>query len=114
MNPKYIQETTFDKQGGYAKTLLLLRLIPRPTVIFAANDLIALGALLAIRDSGSKYPEDISVMGFDDLDLAEIIHPSLSSVSQPGYQLGSTASGYYLTASGATPGPRSISFSGPP
>jgi DNA-binding LacI/PurR family transcriptional regulator len=91
VNPEYIQETTFDKQGGYAKTLLLLRLIPRPTIIFAGNDLIALGALLAIRDSGLKCPEDISVMGFDDLDLAEIIHPSLSSVSQPGYQLGSTA-----------------------
>jgi DNA-binding LacI/PurR family transcriptional regulator len=89
--PEYVQETTFDKQGGHSKTLILLRLIPRPTAIFAGNDLIALGALIAIRDAGLRCPEDISVMGFDDLDLAETTNPSLSSVSQSGYQLGTTA-----------------------
>lgn len=89
--PEYIQETTFDKQGGYLKTLLLLRLIPRPTAIFAGNDMIALGALLAIREAGLQCPRDISLMGFDDLDLAETTNPSLSSVSQSGYQLGTTA-----------------------
>src|ERR1700679_3121743 len=89
--PEYIQETTFDKQGGHSKTLVLLRLIPRPTAIFAGNDMIALGALLAIREAGLRCPEDISLMGFDDLDLAETTNPSLSSVSQSGYQLGTTA-----------------------
>jgi DNA-binding LacI/PurR family transcriptional regulator len=89
--PEYIQETTFDKQGGYAKTLRLLRLIPRPTAIFAGNDMIALGALRAIHESGLRCPEDISLMGFDDLDFAEVTHPPLSSVSQSGYQLGTTA-----------------------
>jgi DNA-binding LacI/PurR family transcriptional regulator len=89
--PEYVQETTFDKQGGYSKTIILLRLIPRPTAIFAGNDMIALGALLAIREAGLRCPEDISLMGFDDLDLAETTNPSLSSVSQSGYQLGTTA-----------------------
>jgi LacI family transcriptional regulator len=89
--PEYVQETTFDKQGGHSKTLILLRLIPRPTAIFAGNDMIALGALLAIREAGLRCPEDISLMGFDDLDLAETTDPSLSSVSQSGYQLGTTA-----------------------
>ena len=89
--PEYVQETTFDRQGGYSKTLLLLRLIPRPTAIFAGNDMIALGALLAVRDAGLQCPQDISIMGFDDLDLAELTNPSLSSVSQSGYQLGTTA-----------------------
>jgi LacI family transcriptional regulator len=88
---EYLQETTFDKQGGYSKTLLLLRMIPRPTAIFAGNDMIALGALRAIREVGLSCPEDISLMGFDDLDLAEATHPPLSSVSQSGYQLGTTA-----------------------
>ena len=88
---EYIQETTFDKQGGYIKALLLLRLIPRPTAIFAGNDMIALGVLRAIREAGLSCPEDVSVMGFDDLDLAEVTHPALSSVSQSGYQLGTTA-----------------------
>jgi len=89
--PEYVQETTFDKQGGHAKTLILLRLIPRPTAIFAGNDMIALGALLAVREAGLRCPEEISIMGFDDLDLAETTNPSLSSVAQPGYQLGTTA-----------------------
>ena len=91
LSPEYVQETTFDKQGGHAKTLILLRLIPRPTAIFAGNDMIALGALQAIREAGLRCPEEISIMGFDDLDLAEITNPSLSSVSQSGYQLGTTA-----------------------
>jgi LacI family transcriptional regulator len=91
LSAEYIQETTFDKQGGYTKTMLLLRLIPRPTAIFAGNDMMALGALRAIREAGLRCPEDISLMGFDDLDLAEAINPPLSSVSQSGYQLGTTA-----------------------
>lgn len=89
--PEYVQETTFDKQGGHSKTQILLRLIPRPTAIFAGNDMIALGALLAIREAGLRCPEDVSLMGFDDLDLAETTNPSLSSISQSGYQLGTTA-----------------------
>jgi DNA-binding LacI/PurR family transcriptional regulator len=89
--PEYVQETTFDKHGGYSKTLVLLRLIPRPTAIFAGNDMIALGCLLALRHAGLRCPQDISIMGFDDLDLAETTNPSLSSVSQSGYQLGTTA-----------------------
>jgi DNA-binding LacI/PurR family transcriptional regulator len=89
--PEYVQETTFDKEGGYSKAVTLLRLIPRPTAIFAGNDMIALGALLAIRKAGLRCPEDVSLMGFDDLDIAETTNPSLSSVSQSGYQLGTTA-----------------------
>jgi LacI family transcriptional regulator len=89
--PEYIQETSFDKQGGHSKTPILLRLIPRPTAIFAGNDMIALGALLAVREAGLRCPEDISIIGFDDMDLCETTNPSLSSVSQSGYQLGTTA-----------------------
>jgi DNA-binding LacI/PurR family transcriptional regulator len=89
--PEYVQETTFDQHGGHAKTMLLLRMIPRPTVIFAGNDMIAFGALLAFREAGLRCPGDISLIGFDNLDLAEMTSPPLSSVSQPGYQMGSTA-----------------------
>lgn len=91
LGPEYVQETTFDKRGGYLKTIVLLRLIPRPTAIFAGNDMIALGALIAIREAGLRCPKDISLMGFDDLDLGETTDPALSSVSQSGYQLGTTA-----------------------
>jgi DNA-binding LacI/PurR family transcriptional regulator len=91
LSPEYVQEASFDKSGGHSKALVLLRLIPRPTAIFAGNDMIALGALLAIREAGLRCPEDVSLIGFDDLDLAETTNPSLSSVSQSGYQLGTTA-----------------------
>jgi DNA-binding LacI/PurR family transcriptional regulator len=53
--------------------------------------MIALGALRAIRESNLRCPEDVSIIGFDDLDIAEVTHPALSSVSQSGYQLGTTA-----------------------
>jgi LacI family transcriptional regulator len=71
-------------------------MIPRPTVIFAGNDLIAFGALLAIRDAGLHCPDDLSIIGFDDLDLAEMTNPPLTSVSQPGYQMGTTAAGILI------------------
>jgi DNA-binding LacI/PurR family transcriptional regulator len=91
IGPEYIQEASFDRHGGYAKAMVLLRMIPRPTAIFASNDMMALGALLAFRQSGIRCPEDISLIGFDDLDLAETTNPALSSVSQAGYQMGTTA-----------------------
>ena len=91
IGPEYIQEASFDQHGGYAKTMLLLRMIPRPTVIFAANDMIAFGALLAFREAGLHCPEDISLIGFDNLQFAEMTSPPLSSVSQPGFQMGTTA-----------------------
>jgi|SRR5579885_528060 DNA-binding LacI/PurR family transcriptional regulator len=103
--PEYIQEATFDKRGGYTKTTLLLRMLPRPTAIFAGNDMIAFGALLAIREAGLRCPEDVSLMGFDNLELAEMTNPPLSSVSQPGYQLGTTAAQILLDRVGGDKGP---------
>ena len=84
----YTQESSFDRAGGYAKTKILLRMIPRPTAILAFNDLIALGALLAIHEAKLHCPEDISLIGFDGLDLTETTTPQLSSVYQSPYQMG--------------------------
>ena len=86
--PEYIQETTFDRAGGYARTKVLLELRPRPTAILAFNDLIALGALMAIRESRLRCPEDVSLIGFDGLDLTETTTPQISSVYQLPYQMG--------------------------
>ena len=89
--PGYMQETTFDRAGGHAKTKMLLRMLPRPTAILACNDMIALGALMAIREAGLHCPDDISLIGFDGLDLTEVTSPQLSSVYQSSYQLGAAA-----------------------
>lgn len=91
VDPGYVQETTFDRAGGYAKAKILLKMVPRPTAILACNDLIALGALLAIREERLRCPDDISLIGFDGLDLTETTSPQLSSVYQSPYQLGAAA-----------------------
>lgn len=89
--PHYMQESSFDRAGGYAKTKILLRLLPRPTAILACNDMIALGSLIAAREEKLRCPEDISIIGFDGLDLTETTTPQLSSVYQSSYQLGAEA-----------------------
>jgi DNA-binding LacI/PurR family transcriptional regulator len=66
-------------------------MVPRPTAIFACNDLMALGVLLAARELNLACPEELSIVGFDNLDFAEFTAPALTTVHQPGYQLGATA-----------------------
>jgi LacI family transcriptional regulator len=103
--PEYIQEANFDKQSGYSKCMTLLRMLPTPTGFFAGNDMIALGILLALKEMNLHCPGDISVVGFDNLDFAETTSPSLTSVHQPGYQLGATAARMLLDRVGGDTGP---------
>lgn len=105
IGPEYIQEASFEKQGGYTKAMLLLRRIPRPTAIFASNDMMALGALRAFRELGLHCPKDISLIGFDDLDLTEMTNPPISSVSQPGYQMGTAATRILIDRVSGNDGP---------
>lgn len=91
ITPEYVQETRFDRDSGYRSALRLLNMLPRPTAIFAANDMVALGALLAVREMGLRCPKDVSIIGFDDQDLCIFTDPALSSVHQSGYQMGATA-----------------------
>jgi DNA-binding LacI/PurR family transcriptional regulator len=91
VEPDYIQEARFERNSGYQAATRLLRMLPRPTAIFACNDLMALGVFLAARELGLRCPEDLSIVGFDNLDFAEFTAPALTTVYQPGYQLGTTA-----------------------
>jgi LacI family transcriptional regulator len=91
IEPDYIQEARFDRNSGYQAATRLLGMLPRPTAIFACNDLMALGVLLAAREVGLRCPEELSIVGFDNLDLAEFTAPALTTVHQSGYQLGTTA-----------------------
>jgi len=84
----FIQEARFDQESGYASARRLLDLIPRPTAIFASNDLIAAGALLAVKEAGLRCPEDVSIVGFDDLDFTVLTAPPITTIHQPGYQIG--------------------------
>jgi len=81
----------FDRPSGLEAARRLVQLTPRPDAIFAANDLLAVGALAALRELGLRCPEDVAVAGFDDLELAAFTHPPLTTVAQPGYDLGRCA-----------------------
>jgi LacI family transcriptional regulator len=72
----------FTERGGYEGMLSLLGLDPRPTAVFAANDLIAIGALMACRERGITVPDDIAIGGFDDIPAASLVYPPLTTVSQ--------------------------------
>lgn len=97
-----IQEARFDLEGGKQAASRLLRLLPRPTAIFATNDLMALGALSAVREAGLSCPQDVSIISFDGLDVSQFSSPALTTVYQPGYQLGNTAAQLLLDRIGGS------------
>jgi DNA-binding LacI/PurR family transcriptional regulator len=68
---------------GYEGMKRLLSLPNRPTAVFARNDFTAIGAMTAIKESGLRIPQDIAIIGFDDIPLAVHMSPSLSTVRQP-------------------------------
>jgi DNA-binding LacI/PurR family transcriptional regulator len=77
--------------GGYQLTRTLLQEHPDATAIFAANDVMAFGAVHAIHECGRRIPEDISLIGFDNLELSSVIHPPLTTIHQPKYEIGKAA-----------------------
>ena len=86
-----IQGGEFTEQGGYEGMKRLLSASPRPTAVFASNDLMAIGAMTAIRESGLSIPQDIAVVGFDDIPAARLISPPLTTINQFKQQLGRRA-----------------------
>lgn len=82
---EYIQVGAFDRETGYNRAIRLLRLVPGPTAIFAASDHMAVGALMAIKASKFKCPQDVSRMSFDGLSFTEFTEPALTSISQTSY-----------------------------
>lgn len=83
-----IQEGDFTVTSGYETMLKLLALEETPTAVFATNDEMAVGAMKAIKQKGLDVPRDISVIGFDNIPLCELIEPELTSISQPRYDMG--------------------------
>lgn len=77
----YIQTGDFQQSGGYLAMGQLLQATPRPTAIFAENDEMALGALVALRESDLSVPEDVAIVGFDDIPAAKLVTPALTTVS---------------------------------
>jgi LacI family transcriptional regulator len=87
----YVVEGDFTHPKGYAMMQQLLQVDDRPTAVFAANDLSAFGAMQAIRDAGLRIPDDMSIIGFDDIPEAAMMSPKLTTVRQPLEQMGREA-----------------------
>ncbi len=88
---EFIVHGDFRFKSGEQAAHQLLSLPDPPTAIFACNDLMAIGAMRALRQCGVTIPEDVSVIGFDDIQLASAVTPSLTTVAQPIAHIGRVA-----------------------
>lgn len=91
LDPSHIRRAPATLEGGYEAAKLLLTESPEITAVFAYNDIMAMGALRACRDLGRQVPHDCAIIGFDDIRLASISSPSLSTVRIDKYELGRAA-----------------------
>jgi LacI family transcriptional regulator len=87
----YVVAGDYGEESGRHAAAQLLSLSPRPAAIFAANDLMAIGALFAIRDHGLRVPDDIAIAGCNDIHPARYTVPSLTTVRFPMYEMGAAA-----------------------
>jgi LacI family transcriptional regulator len=87
VDPKFVRVGNYRISGGEAAMAQLLALKDRPTAIMAANDLTAVGALRVIHRAGLSVPDDFSVVGFDDIELSDVVYPPLTTIRLPRHQL---------------------------
>ncbi|MGM0420947.1 MAG: LacI family DNA-binding transcriptional regulator [Bacillota bacterium] len=88
LETEIIEPGYFDREEAHKTTKKILAGHAEVTAVFYASDMMAVGGLKAIKEAGLKVPEDISVLGFDDIELASIIDPALSTIKQPRYKMG--------------------------
>jgi LacI family transcriptional regulator len=85
---EYVHIGDFREESARQATLHLLALPAPPTAIFAANNLMSIGTLRALHDMGVRVPDEISFIGFDDLELGELLAPPLTTISRPMVEQG--------------------------
>jgi len=88
VDPELIRPGDFCQQAGYEQACALLDLPEPPTAIFAGNDMQAMGVYGALRARGLNVPDSMSVVGFDDIPIASIVTPALTTVRQPLIEMG--------------------------
>lgn len=91
VNKDWIFGTGFNIESGEEVAAQLLYLKERPTAVICANDLVAIGVIKVLTKFGLKVPDDVSIVGFDDIYLAQHFPPGITTVSQNYDQLGQTA-----------------------
>ncbi len=100
-----VVSTAWEPEAAYQAVLPLLHAHPGLDAIIAANDVLALGAMKAVRKAGRSIPGDVAVAGFDDFAFSTCIEPALTTVAVPGYEMGRTAAEMILScrANGSFP-----------
>lgn len=91
VDDKLLRSADFTSAGGHEAMSSLLKMRQRPSAVFASNDLMAIGAVCAAAEAGLRIPEDLSVVGFDDIALAAYSNPPLTTIAQPKHQTGALA-----------------------
>lgn len=91
ITPDWIIESHFDFEGGVEGMKKLLQITPRPTAVFACSDTIAVGVYQVAWQQGLRIPQDISVIGYDNIMLAQYLTPPLTTIHQPKAELGKLA-----------------------
>jgi LacI family transcriptional regulator len=88
LDPALVVESTVDPSGGLAGMRSLLELDDRPTALFAVNNLVAVGAIEAVRAAGLEVPDDVALVCFDDIEYASRLYPFLTVMEQPAETFG--------------------------
>ncbi|HET9768903.1 MAG TPA: LacI family DNA-binding transcriptional regulator [Thermoanaerobaculia bacterium] len=96
--PRLEMAGDFGEESGLRAGAKMAALMPHPTAIFAANDAMAIGCLAAMRERGLRVPEDVSLVGFDDVPIARYLTPALTTVQVPIAELGKQAMARLLAA----------------
>jgi LacI family transcriptional regulator len=99
IDPELLVAGNWQPASGYQRTLELMRLPIPPTAIFCANDLMAIGCYEALRELGLRIPDDVAVMGYDDREIAQHLHPPLTTVLLPHLEMGALAAEQLLDLS---------------
>ncbi|KLN66633.1 substrate-binding domain-containing protein [Vibrio sp. VPAP30] len=87
----WIIESDFECEGGYDAFNKMVAKGPLPSAIFVCNDMMAMGVINAANEQGIRIPQDLSIIGYDDIHIAKFMSPSLSTIHQPKYRLGKAA-----------------------
>lgn len=98
-----VEHGTFTRESGERAMALLLERAPHLDAVFVANDLMAIGALRALRTAGRRVPDDVAVIGYDDIELAQHTEPPLTTIHQPIVEQARTMTELLLTQIGGAP-----------
>ena len=102
-DPDLVYPGNWEPSSGYEGTVALMALPDPPTAIFCANDMMAVGCFEALKELGKRIPEDISVIGFDDREIAQFTRPPLNTLVLPHYEMGATAAEYLIDHAAGLP-----------